>query len=108
MLKMVLRLPGTQTEIGKMEYNFENIGKNRKQMRIIFIYLEPEYRGKGFGQKIIEYVIGKAKKLGCVCIVTDLTIESFDLYSPYKKRRKFFENAGFKFDKEGGYARLDL
>jgi len=56
----------------------------------------------------MQDIIKKAKHLGCKYIVIDLTIPDYDFYSTYKERKAFFENFGFKFDKEGDYARLDL
>jgi len=97
--------------IGEMSYNFETIsvdGKKQKQFRLNLIYIGPEHRGKGLGAKIMNYVIEKARKLGCKCIVIDFTQKEYNYYSSYEERRKFFEKLGFKFDKEGLYGRLEL
>jgi predicted GNAT family acetyltransferase len=105
------RIPGTEQYIAKIQYRFENVSvhnRSEKQLRLDLIHIEPEFRGRGFGKQIVEYVIGKAKKLGCKCVVISMTKEGYNYYSSYDKRKKFFERIGFQFDKEGNYARFDI
>lgn len=96
---------------GKIRYRFEDIsvnGERQRQFRLILIYIEPEYRNRGFGKKIMNYIIDKARKTECKCIVIDLTEKDYDYYSSHEERIKFFEKFGFRFDKEGSYGRLEL
>lgn len=93
--------------IGELDYDIEKTEKG-KVLRLKLIYLEEEYRGKGYGRVIMEDVIKKAKKLGCKGIVINLTKPDYDYYSTYEQRRSFFEHFGFEFDKEGDFAKLDL
>lgn len=96
---------------GEISYNLETIsigGKKQKQFRLDLIYVKPEYRHKGFGTKIMNHIIERARKLGCKRITINLTREDYDYYSTYKERRRFFEKFGFKFDKEGRHGRLRL
>lgn len=111
--------------IGEIDYDIE-VNKEKK-FRLNLIYFEEKYRDKGYGTVIIKDhknqrflgslrnskefqrdIIKKAKHLGCRYIVVDLTKPDYDYYSIYKQRKAFFEGFGFKFDKEGDYARLDL
>lgn len=45
----------TETPIGLLKVN-----KNKSGFEIIQIQIDPEHQGKGFGKKIIQYVIDKA------------------------------------------------
>ena len=93
--------------IGEIDYNIE-LNDGKRHFRLDLIYLREKYRSKGYGNIIIKDIIEKAKMLQCSSIIVDLTKEDYDYYSPYEKRKSFFENFGFKFDKEGDYAVLNL
>lgn len=97
---------GGKEYIGEIDYNIEV--NEEKCFRLNLIYLEDKYRHKRYGSIIMQDVIKKAKRLGCKCIVVDLTKPDYDYYIPYDQRKAFFEHFGFKFDKEGDFARLEL
>jgi GNAT superfamily N-acetyltransferase len=92
--------------IGEIDYDIE-MNKD-KILRVIEIYLEKQYRGKDYGGVIMRQVIKKAKRLKCHSVVVDITKDTYGMWSPYKKRRGFFEHFGFVFDEEGGEGRLLL
>ena len=63
----------------------ENLGE------IVSLYLLPEYIGKGYGKKLMEYVIGALKGLGYDEIFLWVLEENF-------RARAFYERFGFVAD----------
>lgn len=92
--------------IGEIDYDIEV--NNGRSLRLNLIYLEEKYRHRGYGKVIMKDIIKKAKRLGCKSILIDLTKPTYDYYLTYEERKKFFKHFGFKFDKGGDFARLDL
>lgn len=52
------------------------------------LYLDPDYRGRGLGTRLIDQAIDDARKLGCKAIV-------LDSMSIYKDALKLYEKTGF-------------
>lgn len=63
------------------------------------VYVEPEYRGKGLGNKLVELAIQEAKERGCYKIIGTSKMSKADVHAFYEKHG--FEKMGFEF-------RLDL
>ncbi len=64
--------------------------QTNKPKELKTIYLEQEYRGKGLGRKLIEFLQSKAKSLG----YTELLLVSAERYR--KTAYGFYEKIGFK------------
>jgi GNAT superfamily N-acetyltransferase len=97
---------GGKKWIGEIDYDIEV--HNKRMLRVKEIYLEEQYRGKDYGGAIMRQVIDEAKRLGCHAVAVDITKDTYEYWSPYEKRRGFFEHFGFVFDEGGGEGRLLL
>ena len=49
------------------------------------VYVEREYRGKGFGKALIQRVMEKAKELGCYKIITQSRYGKDEVHALYMK-----------------------
>jgi GNAT superfamily N-acetyltransferase len=97
---------GGKEWVGEIDYD---IGFDpEKVLHLKEIYLKEQYRGKDYGGVIMRQIIKEAKRLGCYAVVADITKDTYEFWSPYEKRRGFFEHFGFVFDKEGSGGRLHL
>lgn len=86
--------------IGKIDYELLNKKSKNRFLRLNLIYLEEEYRGKGYGKVIMENIIKEAERLNCRYIIVNLTEkgEYYDFYSTHEERLRFFKKFGFNFD----------
>lgn len=103
---------GGKEFIGEVNYHIERVSDEhnhkKEQLRVNLIYLEENFRGKGYGRAIMEHLREKAKNLGCHSMVINLTKPDYDYYSSYEERKSFFEKFGFRFDEEGEFGWLKL
>lgn len=72
----------------------ENFGE------IVSLYLLPDYVGRGYGKKLMEYVLGELKKLGYSDIFLWVLEENV-------RARKFYERFGFTADGGEMYSDFD-
>lgn len=79
-----------RTKILKAGKKRAGIISYNKKGYIYLIYVNPEFRGKGYAQELLTFVEKRAKKLGA----KSLTLEVFNYNKP---GRKFFKKSGFKF-----------
>lgn len=112
MPRIKFKEPGGKEFIGEIDYALERISdehNNKKiQFRLSLIYLEENFRGRGYGTMMMEQLLEKAKSLGCHSMIINLTKPDYDYYSSYEERRRFFNKLGFRFDEEGEFGRLRL
>ena len=103
---------GGKEFIGEVDYHIERVSdehnNKKEQLRLNLIYLEENFRGKGYGKVIMEHLLEKAKDLGCHSMVINLTKPDYDYYSSYESRKSFFGKFGFEFDEEGEFGWLKL
>ena len=54
--------------VGEIEQQIPNLPQSKKGSRnecITHLYIEPQYRGKGYGRELVSYFEKKAKDKGC-------------------------------------------
>lgn len=66
---------------------------------IVSVYLLPQYIGKGYGRKLIEYAVGELKSLGYRDVFLWVLEEN-------SRARAFYEKVGFRAD--GGYLDTEI
>lgn len=49
------------------------------------VYVEPEYRGKGYGKKLVDAVMSKAKELDCYKLLAMSRYNNESVHDWYKK-----------------------
>ena len=52
---------------------------------ILFLVIDKEFRNKGYGKKMLEYVIKELKKEGCTSAELAVRVENFEAQKLYKK-----------------------
>ena len=66
---------------------------NKDSLEILWLAIKREFRGKGLGTKLLDFIEKWAKKQGFKVISVKT---SGDLsYKPYEETRKFYEKKGF-------------
>lgn len=79
--------------IGTSSFCKSRFDKYPDSGELISIYLLPEYMRKGYGSKLLEFVMNEIKKQGFkeafLCVL-----------EKNRRARKFYENYGFKCDNE--------
>jgi GNAT superfamily N-acetyltransferase len=53
------------------------------------VYIDPKYRGKGRGTSLVQFIINRAKEMGCYKIIATSRHSR-------KKVHQFYENLNFK------------
>lgn len=59
------------------------------------VYVEPEYRGQGLGNKLVELAVAEAKEQGCYKIIGTSKMEKIGVHEFYEKHG--FKKMGFEF-----------
>ncbi len=52
------------------------------------VYIDPQYRGKGVGKMLMEWIFGYAKSIGCVA-------SELNCYVKNKKGQEFWKSVGY-------------
>ncbi len=78
--------------IGIIVLESKFIGKDKDQLQVVFLHVDNYYRNKGLGNKLIEVVKNKAKKMGAKKLYISAT--------PSKHTIDFYMKLGFRLTKE--------
>ena len=72
-------------------------GNDAKELSMLVV--KPDFRGRGIGRQLVEYVISSARTDKCRCVSLELLYPAHQP-DPWKKGlRKWYESIGFEFVK---------